>query len=197
MSKTGDDPTSRLIELGHIGAAHGIRGEVVIRSYTQDPLAIGRYGPLTDKEGTRAFKLTSLRAAGKGLVARIDGVADRTAAEALRGTGLWCRRDQLPPADRRQDEWYVSDLVDLVVNSGSAVGDIGELFGRVVDVVNFGAGDLLEIRPEGQTETILVPFTKEYVPAIDMAGGVVMIDLPAGFLNGDDDGPDTDERNGD
>ncbi len=171
---------------------------MVIRSYTQDPLAIGSYGPLTDKDGARTFKLSGLRAAGKGLVARIDGVADRTAAEALRGTGLWCRRDQLPTADKQQDEWYVSDLVDLVVNTGSAVGDIGELFGRVVDVVNYGAGDLLEIRPEGQSETILVPFTKEYVPAIDIAGGVVVIDLlPAWLGRGDDDGPDTDARDGD
>jgi 16S rRNA processing protein RimM len=151
----------RRILLGRIADAHGICGEVLIHSYAAMPEDIGSYGPLMDAAGARSFEVESARATPKGVVARLRGVADRTAAEALKGTELYIDRDKLPAA--AEDEFYHTDLIGL-----DAVDPEGKAIGRIVAVQNFGAGDLLEIRRAGSGRTEFVPFTDATVPSIDM-----------------------------
>lgn len=167
-----------LVLLGEFGRAHGLAGEVRLKSYTEDPRAIGRYGPLTTGDG-RSLVLTSLRrAAGDQpdlLVARVEGVATREAAEALNRVPLHVAREALgPPAD--EDEFYLADLVGLAVE-----GPDGPL-GRVVDVPDYGSGQLLEIAPEGGGRTFLLPFTKRHVPVVDIPAGRVVVDPPEGLI---------------
>lgn len=161
--------------MAQIGAAHGIRGEVRLKSFTADPLAVAGYGPLESEDGSRRFRITGLRPAKDMLIARIEGVTDRTAAERLRNLRLYVRRSRLPPP--AEDEFYHADLIGL------AVFDKGGLrLGAVVAVQNFGAGDLLEIRLESGGATALLPFTKAAVPEVDIAGGRIVVDPPAGLL---------------
>lgn len=155
--------------LGEIGAAQGLKGEVRLRSYTQDPEAIARYGALEDEQG-RAIEIERVRVTPKALIARIKGVTTREGAEALTHTKLYIDRARLP--EREEDEWYHSDLIGL-----AAVRQDGEPIGSVVGVHNFGAGDLIEIAPP-QGPTMLLPFTNAVVPTVDLAGGRVVIELP-------------------
>lgn len=161
------------IVVARIGAAHGIRGEVRVKTFTEDPAAIADYGPLTADDG-RIFAIEAARpAAGTDpsmLVVRFADVTDRNAAEALNGTDLSVDRERLPETD--DDEFYASDLVGL------AARDLdGKPLGRVKAVVNYGAGDILEIAPPG-APTILVPFTKAAVPEIDLAAGTIVVVPP-------------------
>jgi len=163
--------TASLILLGHISTAQGIRGEVVIKSYTDAPEDIAAYGPLQDEAGTREFDITVVRVAKKGVIARIAGITNRNVAEALRGTKLFIPRDRLPEPD--EDEVYHADLVGL-----EAVTADGQVVGEVVAVQNFGAGDLLEIRLEGQRRTEFVPLDEHFVPDIDIDAGRVTVVMP-------------------
>jgi 16S rRNA processing protein RimM len=162
----------RLILLGVFGAARGVRGEVRIKSFTADPEAIGAYGALTDKAGARVFAFEALRPLkGEMLIARVKGVATREEAEALNGVELNARREQLPPPG--EDEFYHDDLVGL-----AAVTREGLSLGRVVALNNFGAGDILEIAPEGGGETLLLPFAKAVAVEIDFSAGRIVIAPP-------------------
>jgi 16S rRNA processing protein RimM len=147
--------------LGDIGAAQGLKGEVRIRSFTQDPEAIGCYGALEDEAG-RSIEIAALRPGPKGLIGRIKGVDTREAAEALTGTKLYMSRERLPARD--EEEWYHADLIGL-----EAVDANGETIGTVTAIHNFGAGDLIEVRPVAGGEAQLVPFTESNVPEIDVA----------------------------
>ena len=159
----------RLILLGVFGAPQGVRGEVRVKSLTADPGAIGAYGPLTDKARARTFVFESLRTLKDDmLVARLAGVSTRTAAEALKGAEIFARRDQLPPPG--DDEFYYDDLIGL-----EAVDAEGAPIGRVVSLMNYGAGDVLEIAPAQGGETILLPFSKRVAPRIDFDAGRIVI----------------------
>ena len=160
------------ILLGHIAGAHGIRGEVLIKTYTEAPENVGAYGPLSDESGTRTFNLKSARATPKGVVARLLGVDDRNAAEALKGIALYIERERLPAA--ADGEFYHADLVGL-----AAVDGAGKPLGEIVAVQNYGAGDLLEIRLTGSSKTELVPFTDAAVPEVDIAARRVVVILPS------------------
>lgn len=162
--------TQSRILLGHIAGAHGIKGEVLVKSYTGDPLAIADYGPLADERG-RAFEIASVRASNKGVIARLKGVTDRNAAEALKGVALHVDRAKMPEPD--EGDYYHADLVGL-----AAVDASGNAIGKVVAVQNFGAGDLLELRLDGAKQTEFVPFTDACVPTVDIAGGRVTVRLP-------------------
>jgi 16S rRNA processing protein RimM len=154
------------------GAPQGVRGEVRVKSYTADPKAIAAYGPLTDVRGARPFVLQSVRPLKEDmLVARIAGVATREAASALTGLELYARREQLPPPEA--DEFYYDDLVGLM-----AVSRDGASLGRVVALSHFGAGDILEIAPEGGGDTLLLPFTKAVAVEIDFPGARIVIEAP-------------------
>jgi 16S rRNA processing protein RimM len=156
--------------LGVVAAPHGVRGLVRIKSFTEDPLAVGAYGPLSDEAGKKEYRVEALSAARGAVLARIDGIADRTAAEALRGLRLYVAREALPEAGER--EWYEADLVGL-----PAVGRDGRDWGRVVAFHDFGAGPVMEV-----SEGVMLPFTDEAVPEIDVEGGKVVVDPPAGLL---------------
>ena len=160
------------ILLGHIAGAHGIRGEVLIKTYTEAPENVGAYGPLSDESGTRTFNLKSARATPKGVVARLQGVDDRNAAEALKGIALYIERERLPAA--ADGEFYHADLIGL-----AAVDGDGKPLGEIVAVQNYGAGDLLEIRLAGASKTELVPFTDAAVPEVDIAARRVVVILPS------------------
>jgi 16S rRNA processing protein RimM len=158
--------------MGVFGAPQGVRGEVRVKSLTGDPSAIGAYGPLTDKDRGRRFVFESLRPLkGDMLVARVAGVSTRMAAEALKGVEIFARRDQLPPPS--EDEFYYEDLVGL-----EAVSAAGSPLGRVVSLMNYGAGDLLEIAPAKRGETLLLPFTRRVAPRIDFDAGRIVIEPP-------------------
>lgn len=164
-----------LILVGRIVAAHGVRGLVKLQSFTAEPKAIGSYGLLTDATGERRFEVTVQNAVKGGVVARIGGVADRTAAEKLRGIELYLPRDRLPlPAE---GEYYQADLVGLVAELAD-----GRPFGRVRAVENFGAGDLLAIDRPGKP-SVSLPFSERVVPVVDFEGGRIVVDPPAGLLD--------------
>jgi 16S rRNA processing protein RimM len=172
-----------LILLGRFGAPHGVRGEIRLQSFTGDPLAIATYGPLTDKSGAKSFTLLSVRPQGKDmLVARVQGVSDRTGAEALTGVELYIAREKLP-APEDEDEFYLADLVGLRAETRS-----GEQLGRVIALRNFGAGDILEVAPKSGGETLMYPFTKVVVPIVDVAGGRVVIETPEEIETEPDEG---------
>ena len=156
--------------VARIGAAHGVRGAVKLWTFTEDPLAVRDYGPLTTKDGARQFEVTHLREAKDHLVATLKGVTTRDDAERLNGLELYVPRDRLPETD--DDEYYHADLIGL-----AAVNAAGERLGRVVAIHNFGAGDIIEIAPPNGP-TMLLPFTNAVVPTVDLAGGRVVIELP-------------------
>jgi 16S rRNA processing protein RimM len=163
----------RLILMGVFGAPQGVRGEIRVKSLTGEPSAIGAYGPLTNKSRTRAFAFESLRSLKDDmLVARIAGVSTREAAEALKGLEIFARRDQLPPPN--DDEFYYDDLVGL-----EAVNAEGAPLGRVISLMNHGAGDVLEIALAQGGETLLLPFTKRVAPRIDFDAGRIVIEPPS------------------
>ena len=162
----------RRILLGRIAAAHGIRGDVLVKTFTERPEDIAAYGPLDDGQG-RSFKLKVLRVTPRGdVVARIGGIGDRNTAEALKGTQLYIDRNRLPPP--AEDQFYHADLIGLV-----AVDPDGRPVGEVVAVHNHGAGDILEIRLAGASKTELVAFTDAFVPEVDLAGRRVVLRLDA------------------
>ena len=163
--------------VARIGAAHGVRGAVKLWTFTEDPLAVKHYGPLTTRDGARQFEVTHAREAKDHLVATIKGVATREDAERLNGIELYIAREKLPETD--EDEYYHADLIGL-----SAVNAANEPLGRVTAIHNFGAGDIIEIAPP-QGPTMLLAFTNAVVPTVDLAGGRVVIELPQ-EIEGDD-----------
>ncbi|MBT1158915.1 ribosome maturation factor RimM [Aminobacter anthyllidis] len=168
------------IQMAVIGAAHGIKGELRVKTFTGDPLALADYGPLYAKDG-RAFEIAAIRPANEVVVVRFKGVADRNAAEALTGTELFVDRSALPD-DGDEGEFYHADLVGLAVRDEN-----GEPVGKVFAVQNFGGGDILEIQYQGR-KGVLIPFTQAAVPVVDVPGGFVGIDtVAAGLVENEDD----------
>jgi 16S rRNA processing protein RimM len=163
----------KLVCLGQIGAAHGVRGEVRLRSFTADPAAIATYGPLETEDG-RIFAIEALRPAKGHFVAALSGITDRTAAERLANVKLYVPRERLPPTEQA-DEFYHADLIGLAV-----VDRDGRPLGTVVAVHNFGAGDLIEVRQAEGQPTQLLSFNAATVPEVDVAAGRLVVELPVG-----------------
>jgi len=159
--------------LGVVVGAQGVRGEVRIKAFTEDPLDVDAYGPVTDEPGEKTLRL-SVRGRAKGaVVARIDGIADRNAAEALKGTLLYVPRDRLPEPENA-DTFYHADLVGLEARTPD-----GAPLGAVVAVFDHGAGDVLDIlRVDGKPAS--VPFTKAVVPEVNLAEGYLVVDWSEG-----------------
>jgi 16S rRNA processing protein RimM len=157
--------------VARIGAPHGVRGAVKLWTFTEDPLAVQHYGPLASKDGARRFEVTHVREAKGHLVATLKGVDSREEAERLKGVELYVAREKLPATEA--DEYYHADLIGL-----AAVNAANEPIGRVTAIHNFGAGDIIEIAPPSGP-TMLLPFTSAVVPVVDIAGGRVVIELPA------------------
>ena len=175
------------IQMAVIGAPHGIKGELRVKTFTADPLALGDYGPLLTRDG-RSFEVVDIRPANTAVVVRFREIKDRTAAEALSGTELFVDRSVLPD-DGDGTEFYHADLVGLTVKDETGV-DVG----KVTAVQNFGGGDILELLLSGR-KGALIPFTQAAVPVVDLAGGFVRIDMAAAGLvdDADDDGSDMSE----
>ena len=161
----------RLILVGRVAGAFGVKGEVRITTYTDDPAALVRYRALLREDGSPGLTLTGGRPHKGALVARAKEVATREDAEALRGLQLYVPRASLPAPD--EDEFYLADLIGLRV-----VDPDGGHIGHIKNVQNFGAGDLLEIAPPSGP-TWWLPFTKEAVPEVRIADGVVVAVRPA------------------
>ena len=159
--------------LGVVTGAHGVKGEVNIHSYSGAPDGVAAYGLLTDDEGND-LKIAGFRQGPKGPVARFAGIDDRSGAEALKGVRLFVRRDQLPELEA--DEYYRGDLVGLQVQNN------GEVVGTVAAVHNFGAGDLIEMDRSGRA-SVPLPFTREVVPLVDIAAGILVVNPPPGYLD--------------
>lgn len=159
--------SSDLIQVGRVAGAFGVRGEVRITSFTAEPLALVDYRTLVREDGRPALTLTSGRAAKGGVVARATEIETREQAEALRGLKLYIPRSVLPEPD--EDEFYVTDLIGLAVQTPA-----GDVLGTVKSVQDFGAGDLLEIAPAEGGPTWYLPFTREAVPQVRIAEGVVV-----------------------
>ncbi|RYE48782.1 MAG: ribosome maturation factor RimM [Hyphomicrobiales bacterium] len=158
--------------MGRIGAAHGIKGEVRIQSFTEDPLALASYGPLSTNKPGLTIKILAARTTTNVLVARLEGINDRNAAEKLNGVELYVDRALLPDPDD-DDDFYHADLIGLKARLAD-----GSEIGEVMAVPNFGAGDLLEIRDPRSGDTYLYPFSKAVVPEVRVAEGYLLIDPP-------------------
>lgn len=172
------------ILMAKIGAAQGLRGEVRVSSYTEDPTALGDYGNLVAADG-RVFEILELREAKTVVIVRFRGINDRNAAEALNGLELFIDRDNLPDEDLEEDEFFYTDLEGLAV-----VDAEGKSYGSVSAVYDFGAGDLLELKGAGRRPS-LIPFTEASVLEIDLEGGTILIDpFAAGLIDNPDDGKD-------
>jgi 16S rRNA processing protein RimM len=165
------DASPRKILMGRIGAAHGIKGEVRIQSFTEEPLALATYGPLATNRPDLVIEIETARATTNVLVARLKGLADRSAAERLNGVELYVDRDKLPPPS--DDDFYHADLIGLEARLGD-----GTALGTVMAIPNFGASDLIEVRDARTGDTYLYPFTKAIVPEVHIAEGYLVIEAP-------------------
>ncbi|WP_332765145.1 ribosome maturation factor RimM [Phenylobacterium sp.] len=163
--------SDQLLLVAQVGGAHGVRGELKITTYTADPMAVADYKNLMRQDGSPGLVIASARPAKGGIVARVKGCDDRNAAEALRGLKLFIARDVLPEPE--EDEFYLADLIGLAVETAA-----GEPLGKVKDVRDFGAGDLLEIQPRAG-QSWWLPFTREAVPEVRLAEGKVIAAPPA------------------
>jgi 16S rRNA processing protein RimM len=197
-SKGSRDVPARLpadsVALGEFGRAHGLRGEVRLKSFTADPLAIADYEPLFDDQG-RPLRITALRPApGPAqdmLIASVAGVTDRTPAEALNRRQIFTTRAAIASTSGSEEDYLLADLIGMSVETAS-----GEALGRIVAVPDFGAGDLLEIEPLSRGPTALLPFTKAFVPVVDIAGRRVVVDAPEDLFAPASPEPDDPEESG-
>ena len=168
--RSGETATQRIC-IGAIAGVHGVRGAVRIKSFTENPAALAAYDGLVDEQG-RPVRLSIREVRTDLLIATIEGVNDRDAAEALKGTRLYVAREALP--DAGEDEYYHADMIGLAVERAD-----GSSLGTVTAVQDFGGGDILEIATEHGSA--LIPFTREIVPVVDIKGGRLVVDPPPGL----------------
>lgn len=161
--------------VGAVGGSYGVRGEVRLKSFCAVAEDIESYSPLTSEDGGTLFHLALIRPMKNGFVARIAEAATKEEADALKGTQLFAGRDQLPSLP--DDEFYHTDLIGLQVwDTG------GTLLGSIKNVLDHGAGDLLDVQRPGSSETVLLPFTRAAVPTVDLSAGRVIADPPDGLF---------------
>jgi 16S rRNA processing protein RimM len=163
--------SSKLILVGRVAGAFGVKGEVRVTAYTARPDALLAYRDLLRQDGSPGLTLLSGRTQKGDLVARAREIATKEEADALRGLLLHVPREALPEPD--EDEYYLTDLIGM-----ACVTPDGEALGKVKAVQDFGAGDILEIDP-GRGQTWYLPFTRECVPDVNIAGGTVTVVRPA------------------
>jgi 16S rRNA processing protein RimM len=161
----------RYICVGKITGAHGIRGYVKVFSHTQDPAAIGKFKSLVSKDGKRCFELRVVSQQKSHLIVAIEGVNDRNAAEALRHTELYVQRELLPAP--KEGSYYFEDLKGLRVELSD-----GSVFGKVVELHNYGAGDIIEILCDKTKRTEMFSFDEMTIPVVDLDVGRVVLNPP-------------------
>jgi 16S rRNA processing protein RimM len=179
-------PAEALVCIGVITGAHGVCGEVLLQSFTSVPEAVAAYGVVRDEAGRPLFRLTITGHGARGLRARIDGIQDRTQAEALKGRLLYVHRSALPqPAE---EEFYFADLIGLEVRPAGVVAGMASAIGRVVDVQDFGAGAVLDVALNAGG-AVMVPFTRAAVPEVDLdEGWMTLAPLPGLLEPASEDG---------
>jgi 16S rRNA processing protein RimM len=168
-----------LVLMGIFGAAVGLKGEVRLKSYTGDPVDIAEYSPLLAKDG-RSFEITAIREANEVVIVRVKGVTRREEAEKLTNLELFVPRERLGESED-EDEFFHTDLIGL-----RAETEAGEVLGTVSALYDFGAGDVVEIKPQ-RGKALAFPFTKKVVPVVDIAGGRIVI-VPPNEIEGDEGG---------
>ena len=168
-------PASAHVLVGVIVGAHGIKGEVKLKSFTSNPVNIGSYGSLQDSSG-RSFEITRLKPIKDDFIASLKGVIDRHQSELLRGVELYVAREKLPKL--KGSETYAHDLIgsDVLLEDGKPLG-------KLIAMPDYGAGDLMEVELAGSTATVLIPFTNAFVPQNDFTTGKIMVVLPEGYLD--------------
>lgn len=166
---------SDLICVGSIAGSYGVRGEVRLKSFCAVPEDIEAYSPLTDETGQKRYPVVLTRAIKNGFAARLGGIETKEDADALNGLRLYARREQLPSLP--DDEFYHTDLIGLEVYDTG-----GTLLGKVKSVQNHGATDLLELHGPGLKSTVLLPFTLDAVPTVDLEAGRIVADPPEGLI---------------
>lgn len=171
-----------LVCLGVVTGARGLKGEVRVKTFTADPADLAAYGRLSDEVGKRSFEASVVARAGEQTIVRLSGIADRTAALALKGTRLCVAREALPPTE--SGEYYHADLIGMRVELAQG-GDLG----TVRAVRDYGAGALIEVdvvQPPGARRgtppSVLIPFTDRAVPVVDTKAGRIVVDPPEGLL---------------
>jgi len=171
-----DSPTGDVVAVGRIGKAHGVKGDAFVEPWTDAPHERFVPGAVfeTEPAGRGPLTVETARDHSGKLVVHFDGFDDRNAVEAIRGTVL-----VMPAAARPvlvdPDEFYDTDLIGLSVRTVA-----GQALGPVTDVLHSPADSLLSIDWNGRE--VLLPFRKEFVPTVDITGGVVEIDPPDGLL---------------
>ncbi len=170
---------SELVCVGAIAGSYGVQGEVRLKSFCSDPEAIAAYSPLYTEDGQHSFAVELTRVIKNGFAAHLTGVHTKEQADELKGTQLFAPRAALPTLP--DDEFYHSDLIGLeVLDTG------GTRLGIVRSVYNHGAADLLEIHGPGLSSTVLLPFTRDAVPTVDLKSGRIIADPPEGVFPDDD-----------
>lgn len=169
---------SRKVVLGIAGSPHGIKGELRIKTYTEDPLAIAGYGSLEGSDG-HTYEVRTVRAAKNVVVAKLAGIDSREQAEALNGVEFSITRDMLSGTALDEEEFFHADLIGLM-----AVDEQGGRYGKICAIHDFGGGDMLELTISGR-KNVMIPFSKVAVPTVDLDSGTVTIDPVAAGLAGD------------
>jgi len=156
-------------------SAHGVSGAVRLKSFTENPDDVSEFGTLHSEDDSRIYNIEVVSHTGKGeLIVKVDGVNSRDEADLLKGERLFVARSELPEAG--DEEFYHADLIGLTAKTVS-----GKTLGTVRAVFDFGAGDMLEILPK-EGALVMVPFTKEVVPIVDIDKGRVVVNPPEGLL---------------
>jgi 16S rRNA processing protein RimM len=169
-------PPADLVCIAAVATAHGVRGALRLRSFTEDPENVAAYGPVYDAKGRRLFRLTVIGRARGDVVVEAEGVGDRNRAEALRGVLLHVPRAALPEPE--PDEFYHADLIGLRVEDRA-----GRAIGRLKAVLNYGAGDVIEIEAD-DGRVLDLPFTREVVPIVEPGRGRIVVEPPAEVIAG-------------
>lgn len=188
MTSASENRSEAPIVLGVIVGSHGVSGRVRVKPFTDDPVAVGDYGPVfLFRNGRMDDTSCDIKVTGvtKGqVIVALEGIKDRDAADALRGAELRVDRAALGDPQEEDEGWYYADLVGLKVETAD-----GEALGTVIDVHDFGAGDLLEIKPVAGDETVMMAFNESNVPVVDLDGGRLIADPPFGTFDVDEDKP--------
>ena len=173
--------------LGAIAGVHGIKGEVKIKSFTENPRDVGSYGALENEDGTKKFDLKITGNSKELIRAKIKGIDDRNAAEALVSTRLYVNKDILPKLE--EDEFYHADLIGLDVK----IRENQEVIGKVECLYNFGAGDMIELKLDNSGKSEIIPFTKAYVPEVNIKNGYIIVESQSLKFQAEDKEDESDE----
>jgi 16S rRNA processing protein RimM len=168
------------VQMAVIGAPHGVKGELRVKTFTADPLALGDYGPLTSEDG-RTFTVAAIRPAKNIVVVRFKEVTTREQAEAVNGVALYVDRSVLPDEELDEEEFFHADLIGLEIRD-----ETGAKIGKVIAIQNFGGGDILEANLSGR-RSVMIPFTLAAIPEVSVSGGYIRLDSVAAGLVDDKD----------